>query len=123
MKKVLHEIFIDGLGGMASGLFATLIVGTIVAQIGNYIPGMIGTYLVLIGKVASSVTGFGIGVGCAGKLKATPLTAVSAGVAGMVGAFASKLIAGTVFVEGVINYAGPGEPLGAFVAAITAVYI
>lgn len=123
MKKVLHEIFIDGLGGMASGLFATLIVGTIVAKIGNYIPGMIGTYLVLIGKVASSVTGFGIGVGCAGKLKATPLTAVSAGVAGMVGAFASKLIAGTVFVEGVINYAGPGEPLGAFVAAITAVYI
>lgn len=123
MKKVLHEIFIDGLGGMASGLFATLIVGTIVAQIGNYIPGMIGTYLILIGKVASSVTGFGIGVGTAGKLKSTPLTAVSAGVAGMVGAFASKLIAGSVFVEGVINYAGPGEPLGAFVAAITAVYI
>lgn len=123
MKKLLHEIFIDGLGGMASGLFATLIIGTIISQVGNYIPGSIGVYLVLIGKVASSVTGFGIGVGCATKLKGTPLTVVSAGVAGMMGAFASKLIAGTVLVEGVINYAGPGEPLGAFIAAMTAIYV
>ncbi len=37
--------------------------------------------------------------------------------AGMVGAFASKLLAGTVLVEGTMVYAGPGEPLGAFLAA------
>ena len=41
----------------------------------------------------------------------------------MVGAFASKAIAGTVFVDGVIHYAGPGEPLGAFIAAMVAIYI
>ena len=35
----------------------------------------------------------------------------------MVGAFASKLLAGTVLVEGTMVYAGPGEPLGAFLAA------
>ena len=35
----------------------------------------------------------------------------------MVGAFASKLLAGTVLVEGAIVLAGPGEPLGAFLAA------
>ena len=29
-KKPGKEIFIDGLGGMASGLFATLIIGTII---------------------------------------------------------------------------------------------
>lgn len=38
LKKLLNEIFIDGLSGMASGLFATLIIGTIIQQIGNLIP-------------------------------------------------------------------------------------
>ncbi len=32
MKKLLDRIFIDGLGGMAQGLFATLIIGTIIQQ-------------------------------------------------------------------------------------------
>lgn len=38
IKKRLNEIFIDGLSGMASGLFATLIIGTIIQQIGLLIP-------------------------------------------------------------------------------------
>ena len=33
IKKYLHRVFIDGLSGMAMGLFATLIVGTIIQQI------------------------------------------------------------------------------------------
>lgn len=123
LKALLKEIFIDGLSGMASGLFATLIVGTIIQQIGGLIPGPIGTYLVLIGKVAASVTGAGIGCGVAVRFKESPLVTLSAAVTGMVGAFASKLIAGTVFVDGVIHLAGPGEPLGAFIAAITGIYI
>ena len=45
VKEVLREIFIDGLSGMATGLFATLIIGTIIQQVGNLIPGMIGAYL------------------------------------------------------------------------------
>ena len=36
MKKLLDRIFIDGLGGMAQGLFATLIIGTIIQQIGLF---------------------------------------------------------------------------------------
>ena len=39
MKKLLNHIFIDGLSGMALGLFSTLIVGTIIQQIGNMICG------------------------------------------------------------------------------------
>lgn len=35
----------------------------------------------------------------------------------MVGAFAGKLLKGTVLVEGAIVLTGPGEPLGAFLAA------
>lgn len=123
VKEVLREIFIDGLSGMATGLFATLIIGTIIQQVGNLIPGMIGDYLYVIGKIAGVVTGAGIGVGVALRLKASPLTTVSAATAGMVGAFASKIIAGTVLVEGGMMLAGVGEPLGAFLAVITCVYI
>lgn len=123
LKKILNEIFIEGLSGMATGLFATLIIGTIISQIGNLIPGMIGTYLLVMGKIASSVTGAGIGIGVAQRLKSSPLVVVSAATSGMMGAFASKIIAGTVFVEGTIVYAGPGEPLGAFIAALVCVYV
>ena len=123
VKKILRLIFIDGLSGMATGLFATLIVGTILVQIGSLIPGAAGTYLVQIGKVASALTGAGIGCGAAYKLKQSPLVILSASGAGMVGAFASKIIAGTVFVDGVIHLAGPGEPLGAFAAAMVAIGI
>ena len=42
IKKLLNRIFIDGLTGMAQGLFATLIVGTILQQIGTLIGGNIG---------------------------------------------------------------------------------
>ena len=123
MKKLLKEIFIDGLSGMASGLFATLIIGTIIVQIGGLIPGPIGQYLVMMGKVASALTGAGIGCGTALRLKSGPLVVVSAATAGMTSAFASKIIAGTVLVDGVMQFAGPGEPLGAFVGAIVCIYV
>lgn len=123
IKKVMNEIFIEGLSGMASGLFATLIIGTIIQQIGQLIPGAIGDYLFIMGKMAAAVTGAGIGCGTAIRLKSSPLVVLSAATAGMMGAFASKIIAGTVLTEASMNFAGPGEPLGAFLAAITCIYI
>lgn len=131
LKYVLHEIFIDGLSGMATGLFATLIMGTIIVQISSLIPAPYGTYLFLIGKVASVLTGAGIGVGVAIKLKSTPLTMVSAMAAGMIGAYAAKIVAAvnsadgiTGFMDGsIMHLVSVGEPLGAFLAAITAVYV
>lgn len=121
MKKILNHIFVDGLSGMASGLFATLIIGTIIQQIGLLIGGNIGGYLVSFAKIASAMTGAGIGVGVASKFKSSVLVTVSAASAGMVGAFASKIIAGTVFTEAGVVLSGPGEPLGAFVAAMVAI--
>lgn len=121
MKNVLNRIFIDGLTGMAQGLFATLIVGTIIQQIGNLVGGQTGEMIFLLGKVAAAMTGAGIGVGVACKLKGSPLVVVSSAIAGMIGAFSSKLLAGTVLVEGAIVLAGPGEPLGAFLAAYVAI--
>lgn len=38
-KKYLNEIFIDGLSGMASGLFATLIIGTIILGLNGIAAG------------------------------------------------------------------------------------
>jgi len=123
LKGLLNEIFIDGLGGMASGLFATLIIGTIIQQVGNLIPGSIGEYVFMMGKMAAAVTGAGIGCGAALKLKASPLVVLSAASAGMIGAFASKITAGAVLAEGAIVLSGPGEPLGAFIAAMISIYV
>lgn len=116
-RKIFDRIFIDGLSGMAQGLFATLIIGTIIQQIGTLIGGSIGDMIFVIGKVAASLTGAGIGIGVAYKFGCSQLVVVSSATAGMVGAFASKLLAGTVLVEATMVYAGPGEPLGAFLAA------
>ena len=111
MKKVLNHIFIDGLSGMALGLFSTLIIGTIIGQIGTLVGNEIGTYLIAIYSVAKTVNGAGIGVGVAAKFKQGPLVTVSAAVAGMIGAFPAL---------GMESFAlgKAGEPLGAFVAAL-----
>ena len=121
MKNYLNHIFIDGLAGMAHGLFATLIVGTIIQQIGLLAGGSTGDMIYLIGKMAAAVTGAGIGVGVACRFKESTLVVVSAAITGMVGAFASKLLAGAVLVDGAIVLAGPGEPLGAFLAAFVGI--
>lgn len=123
IREILNEIFIEGLSGMASGLFATLIIGTIITQLGGFIPGTVGVYITMMGKIASAVTGAGIGCGVATRLKTSTLVVLSSAVTGMMGAFAGRIIAGTVLVDGAIMLSGPGEPLGAFIAAIVGIYI
>lgn len=115
--KILKRIFIDGLSGMALGLFSTLIIGTILEQIGSFIPGMAGKTLIMLAMIAKALTGAGIGVGVASKFGETPLVASSAAVAGMIGAFSSAIQTGSVTVKTGVLLSGPGEPLGAFIAA------
>ena len=103
VKKALDKFFIDGLSAMAHGLFATLIIGTIIQQIGTLIGGGAGDMIFVLGKVAASLTGAGIGTAVAYKFKEAPLVVVSAATAGMIGAFASNLLAGTVLTEGNIH--------------------
>lgn len=121
LKQWLNKVFIEGLSGMATGLFATLIIGTIIQQLGLLISGSVGDTIYIIGKMAAAVTGAGIGCGVAHRFKEPPLVLLSAATAGMVGAFASKITAGTVLTDGIIHLAGPGEPLGAFIAAYIAI--
>ncbi|WP_167957673.1 PTS transporter subunit IIC [Anaerosporobacter faecicola] len=123
LKKILNKIFIDGLSGMALGLFSTLIVGTIIKQIGSLIGGSVGDTLTILGTIASVLTGAGIGCGVAYKYKESPLVVLSAATAGMVGAYASKILADTLIVDGVVSLAGPGEPLGAFIGALVGIAV
>ncbi len=117
MKKYLNRLFVDGLSGMAYGLFSTLIIGTIICQIASLLGNsQVAGYLAAIGSVAKTLTGAGIGVGVACKLKASPLTTVAAAVCGMIGAFPT--IVNEAFVIG-----KPGEPLGAFIAAYIAIEV
>lgn len=117
MKKFFNRLFIDGLSGMALGLFSTLIIGTVLSQAAKLIGNSVVTpYILLMANVAKTLTGAGIGVGVAAKLKSSPLTTVAAAVTGMIGAF--PLITGSAFTLG-----APGEPLGAFIAAYVTVEI
>ena len=107
---------------MACGLFATLIIGTIIQQIGNLVGGNWGTLIYQFGKFASAMTSAGIGVGVACRFKESPLVVLSAATAGMVGGYAGNISAGTVFTaEGALLLSGPGEPLGAFIASYVAI--
>lgn len=123
MKSILDRIFVDGLGGMAQGLFATLIIGTIFQQIGNLVGGNTGELIFLVGKMAAAMTGAGIGIGVARKFNAEHLVVVSAATAGMIGAFATQILSGTIMDGNTVLLSGPGEPLGAFLAAYLAIEV
>ena len=118
VKGFLSRIFIDGLSGMGLGLFATLIIGTIMKQIGDLIGGNVGMYISTFAVIAQRLTGAGIGVGVACKFKESIYVTLSAVTAGMIGAYAGNIMAGTLLTEsGTLALSGPGEPLGAFIAA------
>ncbi|HOF26782.1 MAG TPA: PTS sugar transporter subunit IIC [Clostridia bacterium] len=123
VKKYLNHVFIDGLSGMALGLFATLIIGTIIAQIGSLIGGTAGKYINMVASVTKALTGAGIGFGVAYKFKESILVSVSAGVAGMIGAFAASILSGTAFPGAGLLLMGPGEPLGAFLGALAGIEV
>ena len=73
----LKKYFVDAMGGMAQGLFASLLVGTILSTLAKYL-GMIDNGFVKVvadfiaqaGSLASAATGAAIGVGIAASLKA-----------------------------------------------------
>lgn len=122
MKKLLNHFFFEGFTGMAWGIFATFVMGTVLQQTGNLIQGSFGPLLFQIGKIAVSLTGAGIGVGIACCLQESMFTALSAAAAGMIGAFAQEISAHAAVAEnGSVILSGPGEPLGAFLAAFAAI--
>ncbi len=130
VKKLSNRWFIKAFSGMAQGLFVTLIAGTIIKQIGKLFlliqtPGgqSFGNALIFIGNLATILMGAGIGAGISKSLGGKNLTVFSGLVAGLIGAYAMKLIYGmpwqtlteTLFVNAI-----PGDPIGAYVCALIA---
>ncbi|MDE5987297.1 MAG: PTS sugar transporter subunit IIC [Prevotella sp.] len=97
----MKKYFVDALGAMAQGLFASLLIGTIISTIGQQMS--IG-WLVEVGNFAKSMAGPAMAVSIAYALQASPLVLFSTTV---VGAAANEL-------------GGAGGPLSVFFMAIAA---
>ena len=100
----LERYFIDALGAMALGLFSSLIVGLILATLGEQLTKLMGekamlTFLINSGKTAQSMMGPAIGIAVAHGLQAPPLVLFASVITGAAGAAA-------------------GGPAGCFVAAV-----
>lgn len=118
-KKFMKRYLLNGLNGMALGLFSTLIVGLILKQIGGLIGGDIGGFIISAGSIASVCTGVGIGVGVAYAMESPRMIIFSSVITGLMGANASAFVSGKLISEtGAIVLSGPGDPLGAFLAAV-----
>ena len=127
-KALPKRYFITAFSGMAQGLFVTLIAGTILAQIAGWINRIgdggnyVGTTLLYIANMAKSLMGVGIGVGIAYALGKNKLLIFSAAVAGLVGAFADKLIYSGAGMAA-LTFGAPGNPIGAYVVTMFVVEI
>ena len=122
----MKRLFIDGLGGMAQGgggggAFCDTDYRNNHTADRNFYRRGNRRYHIPDWKDSRRATGAGIGAGVARKLEAGHLVIVSAAVVGMIGAFASGIRSGSLFVDGSMVLSGPGEPLGAFVAAYVAI--
>lgn len=125
MKKILSHIFVDGINGMALGIFCTYAFGIILQQLGSLITKDIGDFLITIGGLAIMLTGAGIAMGMASKFASPPLVALGGMLSGMVGAHADAIFESSIVskVGGMVKLSGAGNPLGAFIAAYVALEV
>ncbi len=125
LKKYLRRYFIDAMGAMALGLFASLLIGTIFGTVYTYTHL---DFLNVIATYAKAATGMAIGVAIAHKLGAHPLVMFSCAAVGAMSNAMGAIIAkegGSIIKwaatatdgSGVFYAAGPA---GAFFAVIIA---
>ncbi len=98
-KNLLQRWFLDAFSAMAIGVFASLLIGTIIGQIGTW-TGV--KFFVTLSTYAKNglVVGAAIGAAVANSLQVKPLVMVSGAVCGTI-----------AYVEG-------GGPLGAYIASL-----
>jgi uncharacterized membrane protein len=115
----VRNYFAKVLDGMAKGLFASLLVGTIIEQVGRLTNIAIIT---TIGQIAKYLMGPCIGAGIAYARECKQFTILASIVNGALGAGALKLI-----VDAATNAVTPtisiGEPVGALVAVLIGVEV
>lgn len=98
---------VNTLNGMAYGFFSSLIIGTILKQLGL---ALHISELVTWGNIATYLMGPAIGVGIGYAIEATGLNLIVAIIAGAIGA-------GTFTTKGVVV----GNPISAYIASIVAI--
>ena len=105
--------FIDAMGSLAMGLFASLLISTIFSTLGSW-TGF--SLFIEAADFTQAVTGAALGVSVAYALKAPPLVLFSAASVG----YAGNALGGTLMLDGVEKALTAG-PACAFIAAIIAV--
>ena len=108
--------FVDAMGAMALGLFATLLIGTIFGTVADYIPtgNVISEFFTNLESYSKGATGIVLGIAIAHALKAPPLVMFCAGVVGMCGNALPFAYEGQTITAG---------PAGAFICVLLAVEI
>ena len=109
VKLSAKRYFVDAMGSMALGLFATLLIGTIFETVGQYTGW---EWLTEIAGYAKGCTGAALGIAIAHSLKAPPLVMLSAAVVGMMGNGMPTAFGDSTLTAG---------PAGAFVACVIAI--
>ncbi len=97
--RLLKRYGLDALSAMALGLFSTLIIGTILDQLGTFIPGLSLLRDLAATAVSKPVVGAAIGVSVAWGMKVKPLAIFTSAASGAIGY-------------------GLSGPLGCFLAAV-----
>lgn len=108
-KAGIRNYLVKVLNGMALGLFASLLIGLIIKQIGTFLNIQL---LISFGNIAQRLMGPAIGAGVAYSVGAPPLGIFASIAVGAIGAGSISFSAGgdpTIII---------GEPVGAFIAAL-----
>ncbi len=110
---MVKDYFTKVLDGMAKGLFASLIIGTILQQIGIYTNIAALTQL---GQLAKLFMGPCIGIGIGMARQGKQFTVISAAIAGAIGAGSINLAASPATIA-------VGEPMGAMIASLVGIEV
>ncbi len=123
LTKYLKRYFLDAMGAMALGLFASLLIGTIFGTVYKYTEL---EFLNTIATYAKAATGMAIGVAIAHKLGADPLVIFSGAAVGAMSNAMGAIILDGKFLSWAATAAGDtgvfyaAGPAGAFFAVIIA---
>ena len=122
MARKKENYIVKTLNGMAYGFFASLIVGTILKQVGAFLNI---EWLVQLGTTASSLMGPSIGVGVAYVINAKGLNMICAVVAGAIGAGSANnpvtAYAATLLAVEITKYIQGKTPVDILVVPLTSI--
>ncbi len=131
LKRYLSRYFVDAMGSMAQGLFASLLIGTIIGTLAGYVGRVesllwLADAMNLIANAAKAATGMAIGVAIAYRLGSHPLVIFSAAAVGYLSnAMGAIINEGSIISWGAMAKGDYGTfysagPAGAFFAVIIA---